>query len=206
MYLIDLEYFPRVNYIINLYKSGSVHFSSLEPFKKSTFRNKMQVSSSSGILTLSIPLRGGRSVKLTYGEVEIDYKANWQNLHFKTIRTVYGSAPYFQFYAPVLSELYAKKIERLFDWNILCFDSFLKLSKMSNMIQYSSTQVVNKEMLKPSEIIPNEDFQKGLELHTYEQVFSKKIGFKPNMSCIDMLMNLGPDSGKYIMDLTNKLH
>ena len=165
----------------------------------------MQVASSSGVLTLSIPLKGGRSVKLPYSEVEIDYKANWQDLHFKTIKTVYGSAPYFQFYAPVLSDLYAKKIERLFEWNINCLDLFLKLSKMSNMIQYS-IHLVNVEKPNSSVDKRNIDSYKGLDLLPYEQVFSKKTGFKPNMSCIDLLMNLGPDSGKYIMDLTNKLH
>lgn len=165
----------------------------------------MQVASSTGVLTLSIPLKGGRSVKLPYGEVEIDYKANWQDLHFKTIKTVYGSAPYFQFYAPVLSDLYANKIERLFEWNINCLECFLKLSKMSNMIQYS-IQATIEEKMNFTLVKHNLDLNDELELLPYEQVFSKKTGFKPNMSCVDLLMNLGPDSGKYIMDLTNKLH
>jgi hypothetical protein len=40
----------------------------------------------------------------------------------------------------------------------------------------------------------------------YQQVFMDKTGFQPNMSCLDLLMNMGPDSSRYILDLSNKLH
>ena len=205
MYSLDLEYFPSVNSIINLYKLGVVCFSSIEPYKKSTFRNKMQVASSTGTLTLSIPIKGGRSVNLPYGEVEIDNKTNWQDLHFKTIKTVYGSAPYYQFYAYVLSDLYTTPFNRLFDWNFKCLDTFLKLSKMTNMIQASICDT-NEKIPESLFFLENVELNNGLELFPYPQVFSKKTGFKANMSCIDLLMNLGPDCGKYIVDLTNKLH
>ena len=43
-----------------------------------------------------------------------------------------------------------------------------------------------------------------LDFPPYQQVFSERTGFMPNLSCLDLLMNLGPDTQKYIQDLTNK--
>lgn len=205
MYYSDLQYFPQINYIYTLYKSSSIEFVSSEMFIKSSFRNKMEVPSSAGVLKLSIPIKGGRAVRLPYGEVEIDYTSDWQENHFRTISSVFGSSPFFRFYSPQLDDLYSKKEERLFDWNLKCLDIFLRLSKMSNMIQY---QVLHQKV-GLDDFISNESVfssDNRFENPPYEQVFSNKIGFKPNMSCLDLLMNLGPDSGRYIQDLTNKLH
>lgn len=204
MYLIDLQYFPNIYYISTLYRCKSIVFIGNEQFKKSTFRNRMDIPSSTGVLSLSIPIKGGRSVKLPYEEVEIDYKTAWQQNHLRSINTIYGNAPYFQFYLPILQALYNTKVDKLFNWNLKCLDTFLKLSKMSNLIQYSvylHSDDKTSNNFESSEIGPD----LHMEYHKYEQVFIDKIGFKPNMSCIDILMNLGPDTLKYIQDLTNKL-
>ena len=165
----------------------------------------MDIPSSTGVLTLSIPIKGGRNVKLPYGEVEIDFTSDWQQKHLRTIASVFGSSPYFQFYRNALEELYSQREERLFEWNLKCLDIFLRLSKMSNMIQFQVLgQGAELDHFSPEKGIFSTDnyFQNP----RYEQVFSDKIGFKPNMSCLDLLMNLGPESGKYIHDLVNKLN
>ena len=165
----------------------------------------MDIPSSTGVLTLSIPIKGGRNVKLPYRDVEIDFTSDWQQKHFRTITSVFGSSPYFQFYRNALEELYSQKVERLFDWNLKCLDIFLSMSKMSNMIQF---QVLGQGAVIDHVFSENDVFStyNYFENPRYEQVFSDKIGFKPNMSCLDLLMNLGPESGKYIHDLVNKLN
>ena len=205
MYYTDLQYFPNIIYLLALYKSKTPLFITSELFVKSSYRNRMDIPSSTGVLTLSIPIKGGRNVKLPYGEVEIDFTSDWQQKHFRTINSVFGSSPYFQFYRNDLEELYSQKEERLFDWNLKCLDIFLRLSKMSNMIQFQVLgQGAELDHFSPEKGIFSTDnyFQNP----RYEQVFSDKIGFKPNMSCLDLLMNLGPESGKYIHDLANKLN
>jgi len=205
LYYTDLQYFPNINYINTLYRGSSAHFLSNTLFKKSTFRNRIQLPSSNGVVVLSIPIKGGRGVHLPYGEVEIDYKTNWQENHFRTISTIYGSSPYFQFYELELSTLYHTRIEKLFSWNFKCLELFLKFSKMSNMVQIKTVSDVPYESLLPDNLSHDLESQ-PFEFPEYEQVFQEKIGFLPNMSCLDLLMNLGPDAAGYIQDLTNKLH
>ena len=35
-------------------------------------------------------------------------------------------------------------------------------------------------------------------MDTYEQVFSEKIGFQSNLSVVDVLFNLGPETTSYL--------
>lgn len=42
------------------------------------------------------------------------------------------------------------------------------------------------------------------EIKPYEQVFSHKNGFIPNLSILDLLFNLGPETQQYISQLKNQ--
>ena len=44
------------------------------------------------------------------------------------------------------------------------------------------------------------------DIKKYDQVFMEKNGFIPNLSIIDLLFNLGPESGEYLSQInTNKI-
>jgi len=160
----------------------------------------MILPGSNGLVRLSIPIKGGRGVKVPYGDVEIDNTQEWQKDHIRTITSIYGNAPYFQFYEMGLKELYDVKAIKLFEWNLMCLSYFLDHSKMSNLIHYDVSEE-NFEM----GIIPS--VNQGLfDIPYYGQVFMDKIGFQSQVSCLDLLMNLGPDTNKYLKDASNKLH
>ena len=69
----DLQYFTTINSFIDLVKACEIYFQPEHIFRRSTFRNRMMVPASNGIIQLSIPVVGGRSCKLPYREVIIDY-------------------------------------------------------------------------------------------------------------------------------------
>ena len=200
MYLTDLQYFPDINYIITLLNGEKHTFLTRSRFQKSTLRNKMFLPGPIGLIRLSIPIKGGRGVKVPYDEVEIDNTQEWQKVHIRTITSIYGNAPYFQFYEFGLKELYDVKDIKLFEWNLKCFNFFLEHSKMSNLIQFD-VSVENFEMDIISSVNHN-----PFEIPNYGQVFMDKIGFQSQVSCLDLLMNLGPDTNKYLKDAANKLH
>ena len=170
-------------------------------YQKSSYLNKMVLPGSNGTVKLSIPIRGGRSVKLPYKEVEIDHKTDWQTNHLRTISSIYGNAPFYPFYENEIRDLYVDKVTNLFQWNLQCLDFFIRNAKMSNMIQYQ----VGAGDIHP---VPAENFAYTLENHPfpiYNQVFADRTGFISNMSCLDLLMNLGPDTASYMNDCLNKL-
>jgi hypothetical protein len=161
----------------------------------------MELPGSNGTVKLSIPIKGGRSVKLPYKEVEIDHKTDWQTNHLRTISSIYGNAPFYPFYENEIRDLYGYKVTNLFQWNLQCFDFFLRNAKMSNMIQYQ----IGTDDIHP---VHTEKGTSNLDTHLfpiYHQVFADRTGFISNMSCLDLLMNLGPDTASYMTDCLNKL-
>ena len=201
MYTTDLQYFPNLIYIFTLLKARSIIFSGERRYEKGSFLNKMELAGSNGALKLSIPIKGGRSVALPYKEVQIDYKTDWQTNHLRTISSIYGNAPFYPFYENDIRVLYGSKVTNLFQWNLQCFDFFLRKAKMSNLIQYQIENPVDQPTEKTRPILTTDAYS----LPPYSQVFGERIGFIPNMSCLDLLMNLGPDTATYMNDCLNKL-
>jgi len=114
--------------------------------------------------------------------------------------------PYFLLYENSLKELYASRRNFLFEWNLSCLEFFIRFGKMSNMIHMYSSNVFLPNMESIELSIKEVVIQDEQAFPPYQQVFMDKTGFQPNMSCLDLLMNMGPDSSRYILDLSNKLH
>jgi len=206
MYISDLQYFPNIYYINTLYKLSSFTFISNQPFKKSTLRNKTFLAGPNGVQSLSIPIKGGRGVKLEYGQVQPDNRTDWQTNHFRAIKTIYGNSPYFLLYENSLKELYSSRPKYLFEWNLSCLEYFIRFGKMTNMIQINYSNLLLTDMESVESSIKEDFIHDEQAFPPYQQVFMDKTGFQPNMSCLDLLMNMGPDSSRYILDFSNKLH
>ena len=202
-YIADIQYFPSITYIITLCKQKNISFCGSTVFRKSTFRNRMVIPGSNGLVSLSIPIAGGRNIRSCFKDVRMDDRVDWKSHHFKTIRSVYGGSPFFTFYEPELKMLYSNAENRLFNWNLDCLSFFLKAGKMgSNLSIESVDQPPSEETLLELE---NHQPINDMDISVYQQVFMDKIGFQANVSCLDLLMNLGPDSAGYIQNMLNKL-
>jgi hypothetical protein len=202
LHINDLQYFPKINYLLTLVRACFIAFSGDAAYIKSSFMNKMELPGSNGIVKLSIPIKGGRSVKALFKDVEIDHKTAWQTNHLRTISSFYGNPPFYPFYENSIQELYGSDVTNLFQWNLRCFEFFVRNSKISNMIHY---ETVAKDNL--SVTAADVDTHVDIDLFpAYHQVFDDRVGFVPNMSCLDLLMNVGPDTATYVNQCLNKLH
>ena len=56
-----------------------------------------------------------------------------------------------------------------------------------------------------NELITNFVEQKGLDFHSYVQVFNERHGFVPNLSILDLLFCEGPAAKNYIEQVMNRL-
>lgn len=208
MITTELQYFPCIGQFAYIFSEGSVFFDSLALFKRSTFRNRMVVSGSNGPVQLSIPILGGRNVRLPYGKVKIDYKKDWQRDHFRTLESVYGKSPFFFHYKENLQALFAETPVFLFEWNLRCLDWLMDKVKLHQYFKYSCTlqkDSVNLYTDISDYFLPsNYNTQgKGPFLY-YAQVFEDRVGFLPNLSVLDLIFSMGPETGKKIHDLVDK--
>ena len=86
--------------------------------------------------------------------------------------------------------------EFLFDFNLECFKTILELLNQDIDIQFT-------EKYSDTYKDTNDDFRSLISAKTsldnyyfkpYHQVFENKHGFIPNLSILDLLFNLGPES------------
>ena len=107
--LVEVQYLAPVQYYSKFLKHSKVVIEQMEHYSKGSFRNRCVIAMAGGLQSLSIPLVKGKNQQTDIREVRIDYSQNWQQLHWRTVQTAYGSAPFFDYYKATIMQFYEKK-------------------------------------------------------------------------------------------------
>ncbi len=195
--IIDSQYFGCVNYHSSLFNCTNTKIERCDNFKKMTFRNRCTIVGSNGLVSLTIPVVGGRNKKQLMQDVKIDYTQGWQNQHIKTICSCYGKAPFFEHYRDGVVKLLKWQPIFLFDFNFEILIWLKKILQLTNEIVVTENFISNYEVIN---IVDNrnkylpKNFQLKKSSIIYPQVFEEKIGFQTNLSILDMLFCEGPNA------------
>jgi len=208
MYLkSELQYFPTIISSAFVFKSSTVDYCLYDPFRKMTFRNRCLIAGANGIITLTVPVLGGREQKVSYGYVLIDHRKDWRRRHWRTILSAYGRAPFFEHYSDGLEKLFDVHLEKLADWNLeimAWLSRCLKIdlpNRFSPEESTSSIPVMKKADIYLSDKILPKNYLNGKFLLTpprYRQAFEERQGFYPNLSILDLLFCCGPWTAEWL--------
>lgn len=184
--LLECENFPCIAWYKMFLRNENIQIEQHEYFVRKSFRNRAVIAGPNGLITLSIPLKGGRNQKNVMKDIEISYDENWQTVHWKTIESCYRRSPYFEYYAEDIKMLFEKKHHFLVDYNIQC------LQLVNQLLQVKKELVLTEKYEKmPLDTWVDArnlfDENKDIQLPSYIQVFQDRIGFKSNLSILDML-------------------
>jgi len=196
MCLIYPTYFPNIlNYIIFV-NHKIICFEVQDNYQKQTYRNRCYIYSANGKLGLHIPINFTQHNRQMTREVLIDNSISWKEHHWKSIEVAYKRSPFFEFYEDDIKPLFEKKHKYLLDYNLECIE------KINNCLELDLNYKFSADFEK--KIISN-DFRfladkSKTKLYTspYQQVFKTKFGYLPNLSILDLLFNLGPESTSYL--------
>jgi hypothetical protein len=195
--LIELQYFPPIAYFAVLLKNKNVSIEQFENYQKGSYRNRCHIATANGLLRLSIPLEKGKNNQTTIKEVKIYNATNWQIQHWRAIKSAYGNAPYFEYYADELLPFFEKKYDYLFDWNLDLLNCIMELFMMPNNLQFTAEYQMDlndsttdfRNVISPKK--QNNDSFKQIP---YSQLFVEKHGFIPELSVLDVLFCKGPEA------------
>jgi hypothetical protein len=187
--LLSTAYLPNVHYLSQVINCDTIVIEKHENFVKQTYRNRCDIATASGKLSLSIPLIKQTDKELI-SDKKISYAEDWQKQHWRTIVSAYKNSPYFEFFEDEFKPFYENQFEFLLDYNTQLLQTILHILRVKKQIEFTQTFELN-----PPEVIDLRnlsDIEKiDVEVKSYYQVFADKIGFTPNVSCLDALFNIG---------------
>jgi hypothetical protein len=170
-----------------------------EHYLKQTWRNRCVIATANGPMTLSIPVESnhGRGIR----DIRISDHGNWRHLHWNSLASAYNSSPFFEYYADDFHPFFEKKIDFLFDLNEQLRITLCDLLQISADVHYTETYQAPGDALDVEDLRacfhpkkqPDPEAQEP-----YYQVFQSKFGFIPNLSVLDLLFNMGPESILYL--------
>ncbi len=180
--VLPTAYLPPLEWFAQAAISGQILLEAHEHFQKGSTRNRCTIAGPNGPQLLSIPLEKGKHQQTAIREVRIAYTDNWPQVHWRSIRTAYGNAPYFEHFGMELEAIYQKKPVFLFDFNGLLLEFVLKKAKWP-------LSVTTTEIFAP----PLDNSALAYQSKPYAQVFQDRYGFQPGLSVLDALMCCGRD-------------
>ena len=192
-YLLPTAYLAPLSYYALIIKSPNSIIEQYEHFKKQTIRSRCSIYSSNGSLVLSVPKVRKSSSKTLIKDIQICYTEPWQKIHWNAIQSSYNSSPFFEYYMHEIFVIYNTKEKYLIDLNIKTHQLILKFLQIDSKINLSNNYNSQTEL----EDFRDKKFQ-SINNPVYDQVFSIKKGFTPNLSIIDLVFNLGPESNNYL--------
>jgi len=127
-------------------------------------------------------------------EVLIYNQEPWQLRHWRTLTSVYRRTPYFEHYEAALQPLFERQYTRLIDFNLAGIQWVRKELRMNFEIQETSGfEKAYPQYTDLRHIAGKRPLQHG-NFRKYYQVFEDRIGFRANLSILDLLFAEGPDA------------
>ncbi len=193
-FIIEYQYFGAINYINTLFQFSNIEFEVCESFQKMSFRNRMVLAGSNGLVNLSVPLEKGRDQKQLLKDVRISYSLPWQQQHWRTIESCYNRSPFYEYYRDWLEGFYQRRPVFLLDLNREIMEWLVKQLKLTARFGETAAfePVYSIDITDYRNRWLPRNFQENQPIIRYRQVFEDRIGFQPNLSILDLLFCEGP--------------
>jgi len=203
--LLSTTYFGPVQWYQKLHRAELVIIEQWESFQKQTYRNRCLIATTQGVQALTVPVEKPADNGTPYyiKDLRISDHGNWRHLHWNALQSAYGESPFFEYYQDDIRPFFEERWTYLVDFNEAIRQKMCELIDIQPTVTYSKTYVADAQMegfadfraaIHPKHPAQDDDFMPK----TYYQVYQTKHGFLKNLSILDLLFNMGPESIFYL--------
>ena len=196
--LLSTTYFGPIQWYQKLYRAEEVFIERCESFQKQTYRNRCIIATTNGPQALTVPIERQFTINCIK-DIRISDHGNWRHLHWNALQSAYGESPFFDYYQDDIRPFFEQRWDYLLDFNEAIREKMCELLDIQPKVDYSKEFTVNymkdyRMVIRPKNPEPDPDFTPK----RYYQVYEQKHGFLPNLSILDLLFNMGPESIFYL--------
>ncbi len=200
--LLPVAYLAPVSYYASLINCNDVIIEKKETYLKQTIRNRCCIMTANGTLNLTVPVSKPNGNHSRTEDIEIFNNEKWYLMHWRAIESAYSASPYFLYYKDEFEDYYKGNYENLLDFNLKLMKHVMRIIGLSTVVKESETFIKPGE-LSDKNIVDMRYTGKDIKpdniyFPPYTQVFSDRYGFAKDLSIIDLLFNLGPESLNYL--------
>ena len=197
--ILPTSYFGSIAYFRKLSEHSSVLIEAKENFPKQTYRNRCELVSADGIISLSIPTKRIKGSKTKTEDIILSDDENWRIRHWRSIKSCYQSAAYFNYYKCEIEELLFTKEEKLLSFNTNITKRIIKWLDINTEVQITKQFKPYSNNDLRIKLVDKNNFQKTNN-SPYIQVFEAKTNFKKSLSILDAIMCEGPIARNLIVN------
>jgi len=208
--LLQTTYFGPVQWYQKLYRYKNIRIEQYDSYQKQTYRNRCVIATANGVQTLTVPVevKGGESNsdKCMVKDVRISDHNQWRRVHWNALLAAYSESPFFEYYADDIRPFFEKKYNFLVDFNEVIRQKICELIDIHPKVTYTENFLAP---LAAQSASLTSDYRTVIDakhpqpdatfaVKPYWQVFQHKHGFLPNLSILDLLFCMGPESIFYL--------
>ena len=177
--------------------------------KRRKLMHHYDIADVNGRLTLTVPIAKPR-IGATWNDAGVSAHGGWWNIHKVALWSAYGRTPFFEYYIdelmPYLQPRDGIQPESLMDLNI-SFDAIIRrIAGIESNIRYELTQT-EKELIDKKDCLISDYRNSNFDLNTpieYYQVRASQQGFIPNLTMLDLIFNMGPETPLVLKKIIEK--
>ena len=226
--LLSTTYFGPVQWYQKLFRSEEAVIEQWESFIKQTYRNRCLIATTQGVQALTVPVEHGDSLLIKDIRISNHGNwrhLHWNALQTAYSESPFFEyyqddlRPFFErrwTYLLDFNEAIRAKVCELIDiqprvkyslewavdsgqWTVDSYDYLTSAESITSSnhnypLSTVHSQLDFRESIRPKHPLPDPDFTPK----PYYQVYQQKHGFLPNLSILDLLFNMGPESIYYL--------
>lgn len=202
--LLQTTYFGPVQWYQKLHRYDCCYIEQHDSYQKQTYRNRCVIATANGPQALTVPVEHEACNKHEASktkDLRISDHNQWRRVHWNALQSAYSESPFFDYYADDIHPFFEKKYTFLLDFNEAIRQTVCALIDIHPNVVYSSAFMVQgpaskdfRDVIHAKHPQHDDDFTPK----PYWQVFQHRYGFQPNLSVLDLLFCMGPESIFYL--------